>query len=291
MRLDDQRESSNVEDRRGSGGGFRFPIGGGGGLPFGGGRMGCGVLAIVVVGALLLGINPLQLLGVMDQGSAPVGQQAQPDGPAQNQTDIFVSRVLATTEDTWGRIFSASGEHYIPPKLVLFSGTDQSGCGIAQAAAGPFYCPADHKVYLDTSFFDELNRRFGAPGDFAQAYVIAHEVGHHVQTLTGISDQVRQAQARSSEAQANAIQVKMELQADCYAGVWGANNKQYLEAGDVEEALRAAEAIGDDMLQKQAQGYVVPDSFTHGSSAERVRWFQRGMESGDPASCDTFGRV
>lgn len=292
MRLDDHRESSNIEDQRGSGGGFRFPMGGGGGLPLGGGRMGCGMLAIIVVGALILGINPLQLLGLAGGGlPVPQGQeqpQGTPAGPATNATDRFVSQVLATTEDTWGAIFKAEGRQYPPPRLVFYSGTGQSGCGVAQSAVGPFYCPADRKIYLDTSFFDELARRFGAPGDFAQAYVIAHEVGHHIQTITGTSDQVRQAQARASKTEANAIQVRMELQADCYAGVWGAHNRQYLEAGDVEEAMRAAEAIGDDALQKQAQGYVVPDSFTHGSSAQRMAWFKRGMDSGDPASCDTF---
>lgn len=289
MRLDDHRESSNIEDQRGAGRGFRLPTGGSGGLSFGGGRMSFGMLALIIVGALLLGINPLQLLGLAG-GGVPVEQAppAQPAGPAQNATDRFVSQVLATTEDTWDQIFRANGRQYSPPKLVFYAGTGQSGCGVAQSAVGPFYCPADRKIYLDTSFFDELDRRFGAPGDFAQAYVIAHEVGHHIQTETGISDQVRQAQARASKAEANAIQVRMELQADCYAGVWGARNRQYLENGDVEEAMRAAEAIGDDALQKQAQGYVVPDSFTHGTSRQRMEWFQRGMASGDPSVCDTF---
>jgi len=291
VRLDNERESSNIEDQRSSRGGFGLP--GGTILPFGGGRIGCGMLVVIIIAGLVLGINPLQLLGLMSGGDmsgvSPVQQQQQQaPAPLSSDTDRFVAQVLATTEDSWTRIFEAQGRRYTPPTLVFYSGTGRSGCGVAQAAAGPFYCPADRKIYLDTSFFDELSSRFGAPGDFAMAYVIAHEVGHHVQLLTGIADRVRDAQARASERQSNALQVKMELQADCYAGVWGAANRNLLDEGDVEEALQAARAVGDDTLQKQAGGRVVPDSFTHGSAQQRMGWFQRGFSSGDPAACDTF---
>ena len=294
MDLDDERESSNVEDRRGQGGGgFGFPGGGGGGLNFGGGKMGCGGIAIVVVLALVFGVNPLSLLGGGggSGGGAPQEQIGQPAATPQAKTDMdrFVARVLATTEDTWGTIFPQEvGQAYRPPKLVLFSGQVRSGCGAAEAAMGPFYCPADQKVYLDQSFFDELSRRFGAPGDFAAAYVIAHEVGHHVQTLLGVSEQVQAAQSRASKREGNAIQVRMELQADCLAGVWAKANATKLEPGDVEEAMRAATAIGDDTLQRAAQGVVVPESFTHGSSEQRTTWFMRGLKQGTIAACDTF---
>ena len=298
MDLDDERESSNVEDMRGQGGGGGFPGlgGGGGGLSFGGGKMGCGGLAIVVVLALIFGVNPLSLLGGGGGGQvgAPqqqIGQPAESGVPAQSKSDMdrFVSRVLATTEDTWTTIFASEvGRPYRAPKLVLFSDRVRSGCGAAESAMGPFYCPADQKVYLDQSFFDELARRFGAPGDFAAAYVIAHEIGHHVQTLLGISDQVQAAQQRASKTQGNAIQVRMELQADCLAGVWAKANATKLEPGDVEEAMRAAQAIGDDTLQRAAQGVVVPESFTHGSSAQRTEWFMRGLKQGTIAACDTF---
>lgn len=295
MDLDDERESSNIEDMRGQGGGggFGFP-GGGGGLRLGGGGMGCGGIAILIVLALVFGINPLSLLGGGGGGggqiSAPQQQIGQPSAPQQSiEMDRFVAKVLATTEDTWSRIFQQEvGSSYRPPKLVLFTGRVNSGCGAAESAMGPFYCPADRKVYLDQSFFDELSRRFGAPGDFAAAYVIAHEVGHHVQTLLGISDQVQKAQARASKTQGNAIQVRMELQADCLAGVWAKANAGKLEPGDVEEAMRAASAIGDDTLQRAAQGVVVPESFTHGSSAQRTKWFMRGLTEGTIAACDTF---
>jgi predicted metalloprotease len=293
MDLDDERESSNVEDLRGQGGGgFGFP--GGGGLSFGGGRMGCGGLAIVVVLALVFGVNPLSLLGGGGGGGPPaqIGQPAQ-TGPALSQAktdmDRFVARVLATTEDTWAALFEREvGQPYQPPKLALFTGNVNSACGAAESAMGPFYCPADQKIYLDQSFFDELARRFGAPGDFAAAYVIAHEVGHHVQTLLGVSEQVQQAQARTSKRQGNALQVRMELQADCLAGVWAKANATKLEPGDVEEAMRAATAIGDDTLQRAAQGVVVPESFTHGSSEQRTTWFMRGLQEGTIAACDTF---
>jgi predicted metalloprotease len=298
MRLDDEEGSSNIEDRRGEGGGFGFPGGGGGGLQLGGRGMGCGGLAIVIVLALVFGINPMALLGGgggvpqeqigQPQVGAPMGQPGQPR--TESETDRFVSKVLGTTERTWGALFpSEVGAAYRPPKLVLFSGGVRSGCGAAQSAMGPFYCPADQKVYLDQSFFDDLSRRFGAPGDFAAAYVIAHEVGHHVQTLLGISDQVQQLQARASKTQGNAIQVRMELQADCLAGVWGHHNRGLLEAGDIEEALRAAQSIGDDTLQKAGQGFIVPESFTHGSAEQRQKWFMRGFQQGTIASCDTFG--
>ena len=297
MDLDDERESSNIEDVRGQGGGFGFPGfgGGGGGLQFGGGGLGCGGIAILIVLALVFGINPLSLLGGGGQIAGPPAQIGQPGidsgAPRQkSEMDRFVARVLATTEDTWTAIFQKEvGSPYRDPKLVLFSGSTRSGCGAAESAMGPFYCPADQKVYLDQSFFDELSQRFGAPGDFAAAYVIAHEIGHHVQTLLGISDQVQRAQARASKTQGNAIQVRMELQADCLAGVWAKANADKLQPGDVEEAMRAASAIGDDTLQRAAQGVVVPESFTHGTSAQRTKWFMQGLKGGTIASCDTFG--
>lgn len=293
MRLDDQRESSNIEDRRGDGGGGFGGLGGGGGLRLGGGRMGLGGLLVVVVIALIFGINPLSLLGGGgDIAPEPIGQpqsQLAPSGAA-DASGSFVRKVLGSTEDSWGRMFPEQvGKPYVQPTLVMFSGSVSSACGRATSASGPFYCPADRKVYLDTSFFNELSQRFGAPGDFAQAYVIAHEIGHHVQTLLGVSDQVRRAQARSSEKEANALSVRMELQADCLAGVWGKANIGRLEPGDVEEALTAATAIGDDRLQRQSRGMVVPDSFTHGTSEQRVRWFKIGLASGQIADCDTFG--
>ncbi len=290
MRLDDERESSNIEDRRGEGGGFSLPGFGSGGLQLGGGSMGCGTIVILLIVGVVFGINPLTLLGGGGPG-APTQQIGQPAPAARpaSESDRFVAKVLATTEDSWGKQFPAeTGQEYRAPKLVLFSGSVRSGCGAAQSASGPFYCPADQKVYLDQSFFDELSQRFGAPGDFAAAYVIAHEVGHHVQNLLGISEKAQQAQSRASETQANAISVRVELQADCLAGVWAKDNAALLEPGDVQEALRAATAIGDDTLQKAAQGTIVPESFTHGSSAQRVRWFQQGMQGGTIASCNTF---
>jgi len=291
MRLDDERESSNVEDRRGMSGGRR----GGGGGPnlLGGllsGRMSIGTIVIIGIIALVMGINPLTLLsGAGPETAAPqIGQPAPPLAP-QTETDRFVARVLATTEDSWGEAFPREvGAPYEPPKLVLFSGSVDSACGSASAAMGPFYCPGDRKVYLDQSFFDELSRRFGAPGDFAAAYVIAHEVGHHIQTIIGISDQVRKSQARASKTQSNALQVRMELQADCLAGVWAKAHKDLLDEGDIDEALTAANAIGDDTLQRATQGTVVPESFTHGTSAQRKTWFLNGFKTGTIAGCDTF---
>lgn len=296
MRLDDQRDSDNVEDRRGMSP-RRGLSGGGGGANLIGALLGSkfGIIGIIVVGviALALGINPLTLLGGMaggggQQASAPVGQPAPALQP-RTDMDRFVSRVLSTTEDSWGEAFPREvGAPYEPPTLVLYSGAVESACGSASSAMGPFYCPGDRKVYLDQSFFDELARRFGAPGDFAGAYVIAHEVGHHIQTITGISDQVRAAQARASKTQGNVLQVKMELQADCLAGVWAQAHRDLLDEGDVEEALAAANAIGDDTLQKAAQGFIVPESFTHGTSDQRRTWFMNGFRGGKIASCDTF---
>lgn len=292
MRLDDEEESRNIEDRRGEGGGFSFP-GGGRGLGFGGRGMSLGTLVIVAVVALVFGINPMTLLG--GGPVAPSNQQiGQPQQPADatrpaSETDRFVAKVLRTTERSWETIFTNEiGQPYQPPRLVLFTGNVQSACGAAQSAMGPFYCPADSKVYLDQSFFDELSRRFGAPGDFAAAYVIAHEIGHHVQNLLGVSGEAQAAQQRSSKTRANAISVQVELQADCLAGVWAKDNAGRLEPGDVDEAMRAAAAIGDDTLQKAGQGVVVPESFTHGSSAQRTKWFMRGMTLGTVAGCDTF---
>jgi hypothetical protein len=309
MRLDDQRESGNIEDRRGGMGGLpgfgdrqgAGGLGGGGGLPVG---LIAGLLPLIfsrfgIVGVLLVG-GALLLFGGLGGGGGGIAPQSQvgfqppPQAVgaprAADATASFVAKVLATTEDAWGEIFRAGGETYPPPTLVLFEGRVSSACGLASSASGPFYCPGDRKVYLDMSFFDELSRRFGAPGDFAAAYVIAHEVGHHVQTVTGISQKVQQAQRRArSQADANEALMRLELQADCFAGVWAARNRDILDAGDFAEGVRAAEAIGDDTLQRQTGRAVVPDSFTHGSSAQRVRWLTRGFETGDPNACDTFG--
>jgi uncharacterized protein len=290
MRLDDFDTSGvDVEDQRGSGGGgFGFPMGGGGGLPLGR-SMGCGTIAIIIIASLIFGVNPMQILG----GGAPTEQAQAPHtagnagaGCEANAASKFSCQVLASTNQTWGSLFD--GGAYQPPKIVFYARNGQSGCGAAQSAMGPFYCPSDQGIYLDTSFYDELSQRFGAAGDFAQAYVIAHEVGHHVQYLTGTADKVRQAQARASEVQGNKLQVAMELQADCYAGVWAAKNADRMEPGDVEEGLRAAQAIGDDTLQRQSQGVVVPESFTHGSSAQRMQWLRTGLQTGDPDRCNTF---
>ncbi|MBB6309347.1 KPN_02809 family neutral zinc metallopeptidase [Xanthobacter tagetidis] len=294
MRWDDFRSSDNVEDRRG---------GGGGGFQMPGGRGGLGIGTIIVVGLIgwALGINPVVLIGGLEalnglggsqqQSAPPPSRQSQPSKPT-DEMGRFASAVLAQTEDVWSDIFRADGKTYQDPKLVLFSGATRSACGGAQSAMGPFYCPLDQKVYLDLSFFNEMKRKFNAPGDFAAAYVIAHEVGHHVQNLIGILPKVQQAQARaSSRAEANALSVRVELMADCLAGVWAyhANARfRILAPGDVEEALGAASAIGDDRLQKQSQGFAVPDSFTHGSSQQRVSWFTRGLKSGNMQQCNTF---
>jgi len=282
MRLDDQEESGNIEDRRG----MRMPGGAGG--------IGIGTIVLALVASYFFGIDPSTVINVASQfQGAPAPQQMPAGRPAaEDEVARFVAKVLGSTEQVWQQQFSAAGRQYQEPRLVLYSGATQSACGMGQAAMGPFYCPEDNKVYLDLDFFSDLKARFGAPGDFAQAYVIAHEIGHHVQNLLGISGKVQQArQSAGSEARANALSVRLELQADCLAGVWAAQanaKRQILEAGDIEEALTAATAIGDDRLQKQSRGVVVPDAFTHGSSEQRVRWFKRGIDSGDMNQCNTF---
>ena len=322
---DDDRQSNNVDDRRGQGGGFRFPGSGGGRgiqIPIGG-RGGMSLTSLLILGAIMLffGINPLEVLLGGGQGFPDISQQMpqQQEAPqrradrgpldipglpgsepgtkgtpvpkGEDEMKVFISRVLADTEDVWNRVFESFGRKYKEPQLVLFSGGTQTACGTGVSAMGPFYCPLDQKVYVDLVFYDELKKRFNAPGDFAQAYVIAHEVGHHVQTLLGISDQVQRAKQQASEREGNRIQVMMELQADCLAGVWANLNdqpKKRLETGDIEEGLNAASQIGDDMIQKRTQGRVVPDAFTHGSAAQRVEWFTRGFDSGEMKACDTF---
>jgi predicted metalloprotease len=283
MRLDDERESSNVEDMRGSGGGM-------------GRGLGIGAILIALAGSYFFGIDPGVILNLLS-GNTTVSQaplesgRPAPHPPAGDQKAVFVSRVLASTEDAWSGIFGASGNRYPPPKLVLFSGSFPTACGMGQAAAGPFYCPGDRKVYIDLRFYELMRERFHVAGDFAQAYVIAHEVGHHVQNLLGITERLDARRGRVSQAAYNALSVRLELQADCLAGVWANHTEQskhFLDPGDVEGALKAASAIGDDTLQEQAQGRVVPDSFTHGTSAQRVHWLRRGLEKGDVNSCDTF---
>ena len=278
MRLDDEQESSNVEDRRG----FRVSKGVAGG--------GIGTIAVILI-ALFFGVDPSAIL----QGNLQSNVQEPAPGAGQpgdrDEGREFVARVLGSTERTWSEIFQRGGKPYIEPKLVLFSGQVQSACGFAQAAAGPFYCGQDQKVYIDLSFYRELRDRYKAPGDFAQAYVIAHEVGHHVQNLLGIMGKVQTRQQRASEREANALSVRLELQADCLAGIWASfanRERKILEQGDLEEGLNAAAMIGDDMLQKRSQGYVVPEGFTHGSSEQRMRWFRAGIQTGDLKQCDTF---
>jgi predicted metalloprotease len=286
MRWEGNRESSNVEDMRGSGGG--------GGFGFGGRSIGIGTIVIALVGGAIFGINPLTILGLLTGGGGPVPTQQAPAQapPANDPMAKFVSTVLADTEDVWTQLFKQGGASYVNPKLVLFRGAVRTGCGQGQAAMGPFYCPADQRVYIDLDFYETLKTRLGAPGDFAQAYVIAHEVGHHVQNLLGIADRMEQARGRAGQAEGNALSVKMELQADCFAGVW-ANHaqtaRQILEQGDVEEAMNAAAKIGDDALQKGRGGAVMPESFTHGTSAQRQRWFSTGLKTGSVKACDTFG--
>lgn len=273
------RESSNVEDRRGQGGrGLR-----------GGGKIGIGTIVLALV-AMYFGIDPSVVLNTAMNEPAPV-ESTQTRPTSENAQARFVSMVLADTEDTWRVIFQQGGATYREPRLVLYTGATRSACGVGQAEMGPFYCPADAKVYLDLAFFDELHHRFGAPGDFAQAYVIAHEIGHHVQNLLGISDKVQQARGRVSEREANLLSVRLELQADCLAGIWAhhANrSRSVLEAGDIEEGLAAASAVGDDHIQKRSRGYAVPDSFTHGSAEQRRRWFAIGLQQGQFKACDTF---
>jgi len=308
MRLDGQRESDNVEDRRGGGtgglgGGFRpAGMGGGRGIPLRGGSL-VTIAVLVGIGWLVFGINPLQMLAMVTGGggsftqSEDAGYQPAPSsGGTQTGAGVndagkqFVSKVLGSTEDVWTDIFKSAGETYAATPLVLFSGMTRSACGQASAASGPFYCPLDKKVYIDLAFYDELKRRFGAPGDFAQAYVIAHEVGHHVQDLQGILPKFNEMRQGMNKADANALSVKVELQADCYAGVWAnrTDQKGMLEAGDIDEALNAATQIGDDAIQKRTQGVVVPESFTHGTSAQRSTWFKRGYQTGDVSQCNTF---
>ena len=299
MNLDDEQESSNVEVQRG-GRGFGFPSGGGGGVRLSGG-MGCGTIAIILVVAAIavpfFGLGTViaalgALLGMGAIGGQTSGETVAPHEQVASgqltEVQSVAAKVLGSTERRWSDIYAANGQRYNAPKMVFYDRNGQSGCGAAQSAMGPFYCPADQKLYIDTSFFDELRTRFGVEGDFPMAYVIAHEVGHHIQTINGISGQVQQAQSRASRAQGNQLQVLMELQADCYAGVWAANDKNLLQPGDIEEGLRAAQAIGDDTLQRASQGVVVPESFTHGSAAQRMEWLKRGLQSGDPGQCDTF---
>jgi hypothetical protein len=300
MRWGDMRESENVEDRTGA-------PGPGGGFPLGGGmRLGLGSLILILIGSWLFGVNPLEILGVLSGGPGPEPQQQQPapgygpqtrgtpgastQAPPKSQDAQLSAHVLGDTEDVWSAVFKAGGSRYEPPKLVFFHRTVQSACGMASAAAGPFYCPGDRRLYLDTAFFQELHNRFGAPGDFAQAYVIAHEVGHHVQNLLGTMQQFDAQSRRMDTRSRNDMSVRLELQADCYAGVWGffAQKRNLLESGDLEEGLRAAAAVGDDQIQKRTQGYAVPESFTHGSAQQRMRWFKVGFDSGDLRKCNTF---
>jgi predicted metalloprotease len=280
VRWEDLRQSTNIEDVRASTGGGRPGL-----------RIGIGGTLLALAASYFLGIDPRLILGLMNavptQQSAPAAQYGTP----QDEQGRFIAAVLGETEDAWSAIFQARGLTYVPPKLVLYRDAMPTACGSGSAAAGPFYCPIDRKIYLDLGFFQQLGDEFQAPGQFAQAYVLAHEVGHHVQNLLGIADKVRAAQERASERQANQLSVMLELQADCFAGVWAKNADQtrhILEAGDIESALRAAAAVGDDTLQRRAQGYVVPESFTHGTAAQRVYWFKRGLAGGSIESCDTF---
>jgi predicted metalloprotease len=293
MKWENNRQSDQIEDRRDAGGGMF----GGGGVPRVGGRgVGVGTIVIALVAGWIFGINPLTILGVLGGGDgeviAPAGQsQPAATGKPGDQMGQFVASVLGGTEDVWTDRFQQAGSQYQKPRLVLFRGATPTACGTGQSAMGPFYCPGDQKVYIDLSFYDTLRQQLGAPGDFAQAYVIAHEVGHHVQNLMGVTDQMEQARRRVSEREYNALSVRLELQADCFAGIWAHHNQKthaILEPGDVEEALNAAAAIGDDALQRKSQGMVVPDSFTHGTSTQRQRWFHKGLESGSVTACDTF---
>ncbi|HYP33888.1 MAG TPA: neutral zinc metallopeptidase [Burkholderiaceae bacterium] len=297
MKWEGQRESDNVEDLRDQDGG-----GGGGGIGFGGfgvRHIGIGTIVIALIGGWVLGINPLTILGLLSGGGVQVQQSAPaqvPSGqhthtPQDDRMKAFVSTVLADTEDVWTQVFKERGGTYRDPKLVLFRNATPTACGRGESATGPFYCPGDEKVYIDLSFYDLLRTKLGAPGDFAQAYVIAHEVGHHVQKLLGISDKVDAARSRSDEVRSNALSVRMELQADCFAGIWANRaqaTKNIIEAGDIDQALNAASQIGDDTLQRKASGTVQPDTFTHGTSAQRVHWFKQGYETGQIEQCDTF---
>jgi predicted metalloprotease len=287
MKWEGNRESDNVEDTRGSGGG-------GGGFGFGGRSIGIGTIVIALIGSAVFGVNPLTVLNLLSGGGGGAGpaQEAQVQAtPATDKQTRFVRTVLADTEDVWTKLFAERNGNYVKPKLRIFEGGTETGCGHGETASGPFYCPADQKVYIDLSFYRLMQERFGVSGEFAQAYVIAHEIGHHVQNQLGISDKVQSARANGSERQANAMSVKLELQADCFAGVWAFHGNQargILQDGDVESALKAATAIGDDALQRQSQGRVVPDSFTHGTSEQRARWFSKGLQSGQLEQCNTF---
>jgi uncharacterized protein len=284
MRWEGNRQSSNVEDRRGQGGG---------GFGIGGRSIGIGTIVVALIGGAIFGVNPLTILGLLTGEPASQVQQQGPAKapPADDQMAKFVSTVLADTEDVWKQLFSQGGATYQEPRLVLFRGAVATGCGQGQAVMGPFYCPADQKVYIDLNFYETLKNRLGAPGDFAQAYVIAHEVGHHVQNQLGITGQMARMRGRASQAEYNAMSVRVELQADCFAGVWAHhahNTRQILEQGDVEEAMNAAAKIGDDALQQSRGGATVPESFTHGTSAQRQRWFSTGLKTGSVKACDTF---
>ena len=284
MKWEGQEQSSNVEDRRGAGGG---------GPRLGGRSIGIGTIAVALVAGWVFGINPLTVLGLLSGGeTAPVVSQGPAaTGKVEDPAAAFVSVVLRDTEQVWGQVFQAAGSSYRDPRLVLFRGATPTACGTGQSAMGPFYCPGDAQVYIDLDFFDTLSSRMGAPGDFARAYVIAHEVGHHVQNLMGVTDKVDAQRGRVSQSQMNALSVRVELQADCLAGVWAHHSqkgKGWLEHGDVEEAMNAAAQIGDDKLQRQTQGTVRPESFTHGSSQQRMSWFKRGLDSGSVAQCNTF---
>ena len=284
MRWEGNRQSDNVEDRRAGGGG--------GGFGFGGKSIGIGTIVIALLAWGVFGINPLTTIGMLGGGGSPqVELTPAQKPPASDQGAAFVSTVLASTEDAWNEVFKEGGAQYRAPKLVLFRGLTPTACGTGQSAMGPFYCPNDQKVYLDMNFFDTLSRQLGAPGEFARAYVVAHEVGHHVQTLLGTTEKVDSMRGRISQSQQNQLSVRMELQADCYAGIWANKSQQaknWLEQGDIESAMNAAARIGDDALQRQQTGAVRPDSFTHGSSAQRQRWFMQGLKTGSVQACDTF---
>jgi len=286
MRWQGRRESDNVEDRRNDSG---APMSGGRGFRLPSGKGGIILLLVVVVA----GYYGVDLTGLLTGQPLTSPSTQQSVSPKDDEAAKFTSVILATTEDTWGQIFQKMGRQYQQPKLVMYRGATRTGCGTGQSVMGPFYCPADSTVYIDLSFYDDMKHKLGADGDFAQGYVIAHEVGHHVQKLLGIEPKVRQLQQQASQAEVNRLSVRMELQADCFAGVWGHSMKQQgvLENGDLQEALNAAQAIGDDRLQQQSQGRVVPDSFTHGTSEQRYTWFKRGFDSGDPAQCNTFGKA
>lgn len=284
MKWEGNRQSDNVEDHRGGGGG--------GGFGFGGRSIGIGTIVLALIGSAVFGVNPLTMLNLLSGGGAPAPvQQAPRSAPANDRETRFVRTVLADTEDTWTKLFSEQGRTYAVPTLKLFEGAIPTACGTGRSASGPFYCPADQDIYIDLGFYRTMEQRFGVTGEFAQAYVIAHEVAHHVQNQLGIMDKVNAAREQASEAEANAMSVRVELQADCLAGVWAHHANQarsIIESGDVEAALQAATAIGDDNLQRQSQGHVTPESFTHGTSEQRVRWFSRGLETGRVGECDTF---